>query len=105
MLRAFQVAWLVTSCEVPSLYTATAESCLLCPDAIENTAGVIVIDETEDEVTATVALPETPFIVAITVTLPALRLARRPAPPTVATVGSEVVQVTWEVRFCVLLSE
>ena len=90
---------------MPSLYTATAESCLLCPDAIENTAGVIVIDETEAAVTATVALPETPLIVAITVTLPTLRLARRPAPLTVATVGSETVQLAWEVRFWVLLSE
>src|SRR4051794_2865111 len=34
-----QVAWLVTSSEVPSAYVPRAESFLLCPDAMEKAAG------------------------------------------------------------------
>jgi len=83
---------------VPSLYTPTAESCLPCPEAIENTAGVIVIDDSEAAVTATFPVPVTAPSVAVTLTEPAFRAVRRPTPVTEATVWSEVPQITWVVR-------
>ncbi len=105
MLSEFHVTWLVTSCEEPSLYTPSAESCLLCPEAIENTAGVIVIDDSEGAVTTTFPVPEIDPNVAVTVTDPALKAVRKPAPLTEATVWSDVLQITWAVRDCVLASE
>jgi hypothetical protein len=98
VLSEFHVTWLDTSCEVPSLYTPTAESCLLCPDAIENTAGVIVIDDSEGAVTTTFPVPVIAPSVAVTLTEPALKAVRTPEPVTEATVGSEIPQMTWLVR-------
>ncbi len=94
MPSEFHVTWLVTSRELPSLYTPTAESCFVCPEAMENTAGVIVIDDSEDAVTATFPVPETEPDVAVTVTDPAFKAVRKPVPLTEATVGSEVLQIT-----------
>jgi hypothetical protein len=98
VLREFQVTWLVTSCEVPSLYTPSAESCLFCPEAIENTAGVIVIDDSEGAVTTTLPIPETDPSAAVTVTEPAFKAVRTPVPATAATVWSEMPQITWVVK-------
>jgi hypothetical protein len=100
-----QVARLVTSCDVPSLYTPTADSCLPCPDARENAAGVIVIDEIAADEIVIFELPEIEFIEAVIVTVPAFKDVSNPAALTVATVASEVCQLTRLVTVCVLLSE
>ena len=94
VLRAFQVARLVTSWELPSLYIPNAERCLLWPDAIENTAGVIVIEDSVGPFTTTVPVPETELSEAVTVTVPAFSVVRKPVPFTEATVGSEVLHIT-----------
>jgi hypothetical protein len=72
---------------------------------MENAAGVTVIEAIAGAPTTTVPIPETPFTVAETVTVPALKAVRKPPAETPATVESEVLQIAWEVRFCVLLSE
>ena len=100
-----QVARLVMSCDVPSLYTPRADSCLLCPDAMENPAGVIVIDEIDTDETVMVEVPEIEFIEAVIVTVPAFKDVSNPTAFTVATVTSELVQLTMLVTVCVLLSE
>ena len=102
---AVQVARLVTSCDVPSLYTPSADSCLLCPDAMENPAGVIVIDESPADEPVTFEVPETEFIEAVIVTVPAFNEVSIPEALTVATVASELCQLTRLVTVCVLLSE
>ena len=56
------------------------------------------------DVTVTPAFPETEFMVAVTVTVPAFNECSRPAPLTVATAGSELCQVTCVVSTWVVLS-
>jgi hypothetical protein len=104
VLSAFQVTRLVTSFELPSPYTPTAESCLFCPEAIENTAGVIVIDIGEGAVTTTFAVPETEPIEAVIATVPALSDVNIPELLIVAIVVSRLFHATWPVIDCVLLS-
>jgi len=105
VLAELHVAWLVTSLEVPSLYTPMADSCLLCPDAIVNANGETVIDTSEGAFTTTFPVPSTPPKYADTVTEPALIAVRRPWPFTTATVASEEYHVTWVVTDWVELSE
>jgi hypothetical protein len=104
VLSAFQVTRLVTSCEVPSLYTPTAESCLFCPEAIENTAGVIVIDNGAGAVTTTFPVPETEPIEAVIATVPAFREVSIPELLIVAIEVSRLFHATWLVINCVLPS-
>jgi len=89
------VAWLVTSCEVPSAYVPSTESCLLWPDAMENTSGVTVIEKSPGAGTETPAVPDIEFQVAVTVTLPVLSAVRLPLALTTAIVGSELCQAAW----------
>lgn len=100
-----QVTWLVTSCDVPLLYTPSAESCLLCPDAMENAAGEIVMEETVGAVTVMFPDPTSVPIVALTVTEPAFKPVKPPVALTEPTVGSETPHSTCVVNDCVLLSE
>ena len=78
---------------------------MLCPEAIVNATGEIVIDARVGAFTTTAPLPETPLIDAITVTEPALKAVKRPTPFTPATVESEELQATCVVIDCVELSE
>jgi hypothetical protein len=55
--------------------------------------------------TVRLVLPVIPLCTAEMVVLPALTPVARPAPLMVATLVAEEAQVTWLVRFCVLLSE
>ena len=55
--------------------------------------------------TVTPVFPETEFIEAVIVTVPAFNEVSIPDALTVATVASELCQVTWLVIVCVLLSE
>ena len=94
VLTAFHVAWLVTSLEVPSLYTPIADSCLLWPDAIVKARGDTAIDTSEGAFTVTLPIPDTPLIEAVTVTEPALRAVRRPTLVTAATLTSDELHAT-----------
>ena len=71
-----------------------ADNCLLCPEAIENNAGVTVIEESVGALTTTLAVPETEFSEALMVTGPAFNPVSRPVDPTTAMVGSELIQTT-----------
>ena len=64
---------------------------------MENSAGVIATDDNEGVVTATFPVPETDPNVAMTVTDPAFKAVRKPVPLMEATVGSEMLQITWPV--------
>jgi hypothetical protein len=72
---------------------------------MENPAGVIVIDESPADETVTFEVPETEFIEAVIVTVPAFNEVSIPEALTVATVASELCQLTRLVTVCVLLSE
>ena len=71
---------------------------MLCPEAMENTAGVIVIDDSEGPVTTTFPVPEIDPSVAVMFTDPAFKAVRNPVPLSEATVESEMFQITWAVR-------
>ena len=101
----FQVAWLVTSCEVPSEYVPSAESCLLWPEAIEKTVGDKTIDESVGADTEMPAVPEAEFHVAVIVTFPALSAVSIPLALTAAIVGSELCHAAWLVTDWLVLSE
>ena len=67
---------------------------MLCPDAIENAAGVTVIDDNAGAFTTTPALPAIEFSDAVIVTVPALSAVSMPVLLTAAIVGSELRQAT-----------
>lgn len=62
------------------------------------------IDESVAELTVIVIDPLVEFSFAVATTVPGCTLLRRPAALVVATVESEVDQVTWEVRSAVVPS-
>ena len=71
---------------------------MLCPEAIENTTGVIVIDDSEGAVTMTFPVPEIAPNVAVMFTDPAFKAVRKPVLLSEATLESEMFQMTWVVR-------
>jgi len=73
--------------------------------AIENTAGLTVIDDSAGAFTVTCPDPEIDPNIAVTVTDPAFKAVRKPALLRETTVASEVLQITWAVKDCVLASE
>jgi hypothetical protein len=97
------VAWAVTSCVVPSLYTPRADNCLAWPAAMEKEDGRIVMEDsvgvlpvggTEGALITTDVVPATVPNVAVIVTVPALIAVSSPALLIVAIVLSELCQVT-----------
>jgi hypothetical protein len=99
-----QLAALVRSCVLPSLYVPVAENCWLVPSGIEALAGVMETEISIGAVTVTLAealtLPEAALILAV----PNNVAATSPAALTGATEGWDDVHVAEAVRSCVLPS-
>jgi uncharacterized protein (DUF736 family) len=88
-----QVA-VVSALEVPSEKVPVAVNCCVSPAAIDDPWGDTVMDCRIAAVTVSAAFPVTALELADTVTAPGFRVVTNPVELTVASVGSEVDQVT-----------
>src|SRR5438270_10401261 len=99
-----QVAELVTSCVLPSVYVPVAVNCWVVPLTIDAFAGFIAMEDTIGGVTVNVAVPATLPEVAVMVVLPGLTLDASPEVLIVAVDAFEEFHVAVEVRSCWLPS-
>jgi hypothetical protein len=103
-----QVAVVVRSCVVESLYAPVATNCCCVPLAIDGVAGVTAIDTSVAAVTVSVVLPLiAPLVAEMTVVPSATALARPAVPAALEIVAVAVVadaHVTVAVRLCVVAS-
>jgi len=104
-----QKTWVVISLVVPSEYVPVAVSAMLPCKVKNGLAGVIVMNVRGTGTTVRVVLPEIFGVlvieVAVMVVLPAATAVARPVLLTVATVGSEEVQLTTVVISKLVVSE
>jgi len=89
-----QVTWAVISQRVPSEYAPTAINCWVTPRGRLGLAGVTDREDSVAGFTVTVLLPEILPKVAVIVGVPAATAVASPLPLTVATDGSDELQVT-----------
>jgi hypothetical protein len=99
-----QVTEEVRSCVPPLVSAPIAVNCWVWPSGTEGLAGVTLMETKAAAVTVSVVLPEAPPETALIVVEPAPPLLAKPAMLMVATVVTEELHVTEEVRFCVLPS-
>jgi hypothetical protein len=104
-LDDLQVTRVVIFWVVPSEYAPEAVNCFLFPTGTLGLAGVIDIEDRVAWFTLKVVLPEIRREVAVMVAAPAATAVPSPLPSTVATDGSEEVQVTCVVISLVVPSE
>jgi hypothetical protein len=108
ILEELQVAELVRSCVVLSVYVPVAANCRLVPFAMLGFAGITAMETSAAGVTVKTVEPETVPNVAVMVTAPCpIELASPLEPDALlmaATLVSDDPQVTVAVRFCVELS-
>jgi hypothetical protein len=97
-----QVALLITAV-VLLLYVPVAVNWSVRPPATLAAAAVTAIDESVGAVTVSVAVPEMLPDVAVMVEVPAIKVVASPAALMVATVLVPELQVTVDVRSCVVL--
>lgn len=98
VLELCQVTCDVSTCVLPSEYVPCADSCSVVPAVGFNEVPETAMDVNVAWPTVTAKVPETPSMVAVIVTLPALMAETSPLPATVAIVESEAFHVTWDVR-------
>ena len=99
-----QLTWPVRFCVVLSLYVPVAVNCWVSPLAMLGLSGVTVIDWSAAVVTVSTVEPVIPLNLAEMVEVPVPTAVASPAAVMVATVVVADVQVTWLVKFCVVLS-
>lgn len=99
-----QLAALVRSWRLPSLYVPVAVNCWLVPFAIEPLTGLTETETRIGAVTATVAELVTVLELAVMLVDPSMFAVTNPAAVTGATAGNEDVHVTEAVTSCVLPS-
>jgi hypothetical protein len=99
-----QLTFDVRLCVEPSLNVPVAVNCCVAPLAIDGFAGVTAIDCSVAAVTVSKVEPEIDDDVAVIVELPTPAPLARPAALIVATVVVPEVQVTVDVKFCVVPS-
>src|SRR5208337_4135035 len=100
-----QVTWLVRFCVVLSEYVPVAVNCWVCPLRTQGLAGVTAIDCSTAALTVITVEPLILPSVALMFDVPVATAVARPALVMVATEVVAEAQVTWLVRFCVVLSE
>src|ERR1700727_1929797 len=94
----------VMFCMLPSLYVPVAENCCVVPATIEGFVGAIAIDCNVAAVTVRTVEPEIDDDVAVIVELPTPAPTASPDELIVAVVGVPEVQITLDVKFCVVPS-
>jgi len=94
----------VMFCVLPSLYVPVAKNCCVVPATIEGFVGAIAIDCNVAAVTVRTVEPEIDDDVAVMVELPTPAPTASPDELIVAVVGVPEVQITLDVRFCVVPS-
>src|ERR1700733_7231650 len=99
-----QLTFDVRLCVEPSLNVPVAVNCCVAPLPIDGFAGVTAIDCSVAAVTVSKVEPEIDDDVAVIVELPTPAPLARPAVLIVATVAVPEVQVTVDVKFCVVPS-
>ena len=99
-----QLAALVRSWRLPSLYVPVAVNCWLVPFAIEPLTGLTETETRIGAVTATVAELVTVLELAVMLVDPSMFAVTSPVAVTGATAGNEDVHVTEAVTPCVLPS-
>lgn len=106
--EALQVAVVVRSLDVPSVYVPVAVNCWDLPRSMLGADGAMLIETRAAGVTVNVAVAETEPDAAVMVVEPVAKDCASPAVPEdtliVATPGVDDVHCTAEVRFCVELS-
>jgi hypothetical protein len=100
-----QLAWLVRSCVLVSVYVPVAVNCFVVPLAIDGLTGVTAIDTSVGPTTVSVSGGlVTPLNAAVICDVPIATPLARPAELIVATVVVADTHVACVVKFCVLLS-
>src|SRR5208337_1565110 len=100
-----QVTWLVRFCVVLSEYVPVAVNCCVCPLGTLGLPGVTAIDCSTAALTVITVEPLILPSVALMVDGPVATAVANPPLVMVATDVVAEAQVTWLVRFCVVLSE
>ena len=88
-----QAACVLITSLVPSEYVPVAVNSLLLPAGMLGSVGVTEMEDSKD-VTVRVCLPETAPEVAVMIAVPAATAVAKPSLLTVATDGSDELQVT-----------